>query len=64
VTTETLPKLLRAKDVAEMLAISPKTVYRLHDEGSLPGIRLTDRAVRFEPAAIEQWLEERRSASR
>ena len=42
-----------AKDVAEFLGLSEKTVYRLAAEGRLPSIRFTDRgAVRFDKKDI------------
>jgi excisionase family DNA binding protein len=55
-------RLLRAADVAERLAISQKSVYRLAHQGELPSVHLTGRVVRFDEAEIEQWLEGRKAA--
>lgn len=54
--------LLKPREVAERLAVSEPTVYRWADQKVLPCIRLSARAVRFEPAAVEKFIEERRSA--
>ena len=51
--------LLRAADVAALLAISVKSVYRLASEGRLPGVvKLSDRIVRFSGPELEKWIEE------
>jgi excisionase family DNA binding protein len=49
--------LLRAEDVAELLAVQPSTVYELsrrrHDP--LPSVRI-GRSKRFERTAVAQWV--------
>jgi excisionase family DNA binding protein len=50
--------LLRAEDVAALLACSRKTVFRFASEGRLPCVRLAERMVRFDPVEIEAWIEE------
>ena len=52
---ERLRHAITAKDVAEVLAISPITVYKLAKEGKLPSLRIGG-AVRFDPRAVAQWL--------
>jgi excisionase family DNA binding protein len=52
---ERLRHAITAKDVAEILAISPITVYKLAKEGKLPSLRIGG-AVRFDPRAVAQWL--------
>jgi excisionase family DNA binding protein len=52
--------LLRAHDVAELLAISPATVLDWFEAGKLPGFRLGGRKggpVRFRLSEIEAQLE-------
>ena len=43
---KSVPKYISAKTVAEMLELSPRTVYRMHRQNSLPGIRI-GRTLRF-----------------
>jgi excisionase family DNA binding protein len=59
-----LSRLLRAKDVAEMLDISPATVLDWWEKGKLPGFRLSSRAVRFSEEEILAWLERQRPSQR
>ncbi|MGD0308878.1 MAG: helix-turn-helix domain-containing protein [Acidobacteriota bacterium] len=46
---------MTARQVAEFLAISPITVYKMAKAGRLPSFRV-GTAVRFDPRAIAQWL--------
>lgn len=52
--------LLTARDVAEMLAVSPETVLRRWRAGELPGFRLAPNVLRFHAADVDAWLEGRR----
>jgi excisionase family DNA binding protein len=52
--------LLTAREVAEMLAVSPETVLRRWRAGELPGFRLAPNVLRFRAADIEAWLQGRR----
>jgi len=49
-------KLLRPKRVAELLDITPEQVYRLVQEGLLPGIRV-GRQWRFHEASLLEWMQ-------
>ena len=49
--------LLRAEEVAPLLALSKTAVYRLAAKGVLPSVRW-GRVVRFDPEAIEHWIRE------
>jgi excisionase family DNA binding protein len=52
-------RLLTGRQVADQLGISTKTVLRWALEGELPSIRLSNRAIRFRPDQLEQWLDQR-----
>lgn len=56
------PPLLRAADVALLLSVSVKSVYRWAGQGALPAVKLSDRVIRFDPAEIEAWLESAKGA--
>ena len=47
--------VLTVIDVAEMLSLSPMTVYRLAKKGEIPAIKV-GRCWRFTKEAIERWL--------
>jgi excisionase family DNA binding protein len=55
-------RLMKPEQVAERLAISPKTVYKMASLGQLPCLRF-GRSVRIEAEALERFLEERRQLS-
>lgn len=50
--------LLTAEELAPILKVSQWRVYDLVKKEGLPSIRL-GRAMRFDPAAVADWLEER-----
>ena len=50
-------RLLRARDVAQLLNVSTETVLRWHRSGKLPGgYRLSSTVLRFNRDEIEDWL--------
>lgn len=53
-------RLLRIDDVAEAFNVSPRTVRRMVAAGEIPFIDLPRGGVRFDPAAIANWVETRR----
>jgi excisionase family DNA binding protein len=53
-------RLLRAREVAEMLGMSTDWVLDKWEARELPGFRLSSRAVRFRESEILDWLESRR----
>jgi excisionase family DNA binding protein len=57
-------RLLRAREVAELLDLSPATVLDWWEAGKLPGFRLSSRAVRFRESEVLAWLEDRHVAPR
>jgi len=50
--------LLRPADVAELLSVGRKTVYRLVDRGELPAVHVGS-AVRVAPADLDAYLNRR-----
>jgi excisionase family DNA binding protein len=54
-----VPQLLKAKQVADLLAVDVDTVYKLAERGILPSVRLGDgyRApVRFPKEELAAWV--------
>ena len=56
--------LLTAREVADLLSVSPETVLRWTRRGELPAIRLPSGALRFRENEIDTWLEERATPGR
>jgi excisionase family DNA binding protein len=56
-------RLLTARQVADVLGVTPGWVLRQYQRGVLPGYRLSERShpVRFRASEVEAWLETRRS---
>ena len=52
-------RLLTAREVGELVGMSPETILRWTRKGQLPAIRLPSGAIRFREDALEDWLEER-----
>src|SRR5918992_1027656 len=59
-TMSTRRRLLRAEEVAEMLAMSRRQVYRWAAERRMPAIKFGPGAVRFDPEDIEAWLRQKK----
>ncbi|MGH3077240.1 MAG: helix-turn-helix domain-containing protein [Gaiellaceae bacterium] len=51
-------RLVTARDVAEQLGVTPKTVLRWTGRGLLPAIRLPSGALRYRPEDVDAWLHE------
>ena len=53
-------RLLRRREVEQMVSLSRVSIYRLADSGDFPHpIRVGPRAVRWPLREIEQWMSER-----
>lgn len=52
------PALLTIKQVAELLQLSQREVFRWQDRGIVPGRTKLGRLVRFNRAAVLNWIEE------
>lgn len=50
------PLLLRAQELARLLSISLRTLWRLHSSGSLPRPMRLGAAVRWRADEIKQWI--------
>jgi excisionase family DNA binding protein len=57
-------RLLKAREVAEFIAVSPATVVRWAREGKLPAFKLANGAVRFREDEFAEWLEQSRVVSK
>jgi len=53
-----LPRLLTARDVANILNIGQSTAYQLMNRDELPSIRI-GRSVRVRPEDLEKFIEEK-----
>lgn len=58
--TPDLPQLATAEQTAGALGVTKWAVYRWHERGLLPGVRL-GRRVLFEPAAVAAFVAARRT---
>jgi excisionase family DNA binding protein len=54
---------LTVRDVADLLSVDSKTVYRLAQKGELPGFKVAG-SWRFLRNDIETWIEAQKSAPR
>jgi excisionase family DNA binding protein len=52
-------ELLTARELASLLKVSPKTIYRLAWSGDLPAIKISRKCIRFDLQAVQHWLEMR-----
>jgi len=52
---ERIKRAITANEVAEFLAVSPITIYKMAQAGRLPSFRI-GTAVRFDPRALAEWL--------
>jgi excisionase family DNA binding protein len=55
-------RLMRAKELAELVGWSETQVYRQTERGKIPCIRIAG-SVRYNPAAIARWLRAGQSAA-
>ena len=57
-----LPKLLTIDELAERLGVTRRHIRRLVQERKVPFLKV-GRFVRFDPAAISDWLDQSRVAA-
>jgi excisionase family DNA binding protein len=51
-------RLLPVRDVADLLAVSEKTIYRMISAGELPALHVRSQ-IRVDPDKLAAWLEQR-----
>jgi excisionase family DNA binding protein len=51
-----MERLLTLREVADLLRISPWTLYHLVGRGQIPYQRVGRRGLRFRPSALDDWL--------
>lgn len=51
-----MPELLTVKEVADLLRVTPMTIYRAVDQGTIPFVRF-GRTIRFDRDALESYLQ-------
>jgi excisionase family DNA binding protein len=56
-------RLLTTREVADVLCVSAETVLRWVGTRGLPARRLTSRAIRFDAAELQEWLDDRATAA-
>ncbi len=63
-----MTSLLRPNDVAKLLGVTTATIYNLVKAGRLPAVAFSTKpgreTVRFETAAVEEFIAEHRTKSR
>jgi excisionase family DNA binding protein len=57
------PPAMTVRDVAGFLAVDEKTIYRLAQQGKLPGFKVAG-TWRFQLQDIQGWIDERKLAVR
>jgi len=58
--TESIKPAMTVKDVASFLSVDEKTIYRLVQQGKLPGFKVAG-AWRFQFDDIQGWINEQKS---
>jgi excisionase family DNA binding protein len=53
--------MMTYQELADWWNVPIGTIYSWVARGCIPHVRLADRSVRFERAALEAWIDERRS---
>ncbi len=62
-TGDRLPKLLTAREVADLLRTSKTAVYAMVERGQLPGVVRIGRRLLIREAAMVEWLRRNTLAS-
>lgn len=52
------PNIMTIKQVAEYLKVSPRTIYKLVKEGTIPTFKIMNMW-RFEQSQIDQWIRDK-----
>jgi len=57
VTQPAVPPVMNVEEVADYLRVAPATIYRLAQQGKIPGAKV-GRSWRFSKGTIDRWLDE------
>jgi excisionase family DNA binding protein len=55
--SDTLPRILKVEELADLLRIDRKTAYAAIAEGGVPGVRRVGRTIRISRDAVLAWLD-------
>lgn len=55
-------KLLKVREVAEMLGMRDKTIYQWAELGQMPSVKMNG-SVRFDPKELDAWVERCKKAA-
>ena len=55
---DTLPRILKVEELADLLRIDRKTAYAAIAEGGVPGVRRVGRTIRISRDAVLVWLDD------
>lgn len=53
----TLPTFLNTTQLADMLAVSERTVIKMREQGTGPAPIRIGRNIRYSPASVQRWLD-------
>ncbi|WP_036217566.1 helix-turn-helix domain-containing protein [Marinospirillum minutulum] len=57
-----MEQALTVKQVAELLNVNERTIYRMAASGKIPGFKVAD-SWRFLPKDIQNWIEDQKAQS-
>lgn len=55
-SNEPAPEYLTTKQAAELVGVHPRSVIRLVRDEGLPAIKLGDKTMRYDRAAVLEWM--------
>ena len=58
---EVAPRLLTSSEVANILAVSERTLWKLTKSGDIPCVHI-GRSVRYDARSLDQWIRARESS--
>jgi len=59
-----MPELQTPEDLARQFQVSPSTILLWVESRGLPCIRLSQRTIRFDPLAVQDWLQRQTNVDR
>ena len=57
------PKLFNVRELSAYLSLPPSTIFTWTSMGRIPGVVRLGRALRFDRAEIDRWIESKKSAA-